>query len=551
MQLGFGGLFSHIAAADNTRMTASTHPPLVQRLLEPAAYPHPTQGIRLVETHISWVFLTGPFAYKVKKPVNFGFLDFTTLERRRGFCEAEVQISGRFAPDIYLGTVPITGSADEPRMDGQGRPIEWAVKLVQFDEAERLDNLFTAGRLTTVECERLGAEIARLEDSLAVADAASGWGTAARVRAAVTTMGTRLCAARPDATDRINRLERWITRALAAAEPTITARIAGGRVRECHGDLHLANIVLHRGRMLAFDAIEFSPELRWIDVASDVAFLAMDLQSRSRPDLAAHVVSSWMETANDHAAAAVLPIYEVYRAVVRAGVAALRGDRDGPPGSACAETDRYLDLAERLTHPERPRLYATCGVSGSGKTTLAADVIGGCTAVRLRSDVERKRLAGMQPTERPADAAHEQSLYGDAASRRVYDRLATVARGLLETGMSVVIDAACNRRWQREMLAATARDCGAPLVWLDFDMPAETVLARVAARAAAGADASDASIDVVRAQLAEREPITEAELVAAGAAEPPMHVRVTEREFGDPGFVGRLQVLAPRRPVTP
>jgi aminoglycoside phosphotransferase family enzyme/predicted kinase len=540
MRLGLGGLFSLIAAADNIRMTASTHPPLVQRLLEPAAYPHPTHGIRLVETHISWVFLTGPFAYKVKKPVDFGFLDFTTLERRRGFCEAEVQISGRFAPDIYLGTVPITGSADEPRMDGQGRPIEWAVKLVQFDEAERLDNLFTAGRLTTGECERLGAEIARVEESLAVADAASGWGTTAGVRAAVTTMGTRLCDARPDATERMTLLERWITRALAAAEPTITARIAGGRVRECHGDLHLANIVLHRGRMLAFDAIEFSPELRWIDVANDVAFLAMDLRARGRSDLAAHLVSGWMETANDHAAAAVLPIYEVYRAVVRAGVAALRGDRDGPSGSARAETDRYLDLAERLTHRERPRLFATCGVSGSGKTTLAADVIGGCNAVRLRSDVERKRLAGMQPTERPADAAHEQLLYGGAASRRVYERLATVARGLLGTGMSVVIDAACNRRWQREMLAAAARDCGAPLVWLDFDMPAETVLTRVAARAAAGADASDASIDVVRAQLAEREPITAAELVAAGAGEPPRRVWVTERELGDSGFVGRL-----------
>ena len=521
-------------------MTASTHPPLVQRLLEPAAYPHPTDGIRLVETHISWVFLTGPFAYKVKKPVDFGFLDFTTLERRRGFCEAEVQISGRFAPEIYLGAVPITGAADEPRVEGAGTPIEWAVKLVQFDEAERLDNLFAAGRLAAGDCERLGAEIARVEESLAVADASSGWGTAAQVRSAVATICARLRDARPDTADRIMELERWVTRGLDAAEPVIAARLVSGRVRECHGDLHLANIVLHGGRMMAFDAIEFSPELRWIDVASDVAFLAMDLRSRGRPDLAAHVVSSWMETASDHAAAAVLPIYEVYRAVVRAGVAALRGDRDMPVGSSRTETDRYLDLAERMTRRERPRLFATCGVSGSGKTTLAASLIGGCNAVRLRSDVERKRLAGMQPTERPADAAHEEALYGAAASRRVYERLAAVARGLLEAGMSVVIDAACNRRWQREILAATARDCGVAVVWLDFDMPAEAVLDRVATRAAAGTDASDASIDVVRAQLAEREPITEAELAVASAGEPPRRVRVTERELGDPGFPGRL-----------
>ena len=521
-------------------MTASIHPPLVQRLLEPAAYPHPTDGIRLVETHISWVFLTGPFAYKVKKPVDFGFLDFTTLERRHGFCEAEVRISGRFAPEIYITAVPITGSADEPRVEGAGPPIEWAVKLVQFDETERLDNLFAAGRLTAGDCERLGAAIARVEESLAVADAASGWGTAAQVRAAVATICGRLRDARPDTADRIMELERWVHRGLDAAEPVIAARLAGGRVRECHGDLHLANIVLHGGRMMAFDAIEFSPELRWIDVANDVAFLAMDLRSRGRPDLAAHVVSSWMETANDHAAAAVLPIYEVYRAVVRAGVAALGGDRDGPPGSARAETDRYLDLAERLTCRKQPRLFATCGVSGSGKTTLAADVIGARNAVRLRSDVERKRLAGMQPTERPTDAAHEETLYGEPASRRVYERLAAVAGTLLAAGTSVVIDAACNRRWQREMIAATARNRGVPLVWLDFDMPAEAVLARVAARAAAGTDASDASIDVVRAQLTEREPITEAELAAGGAGEPPRRVAVTERELRDSGFAGRL-----------
>jgi aminoglycoside phosphotransferase family enzyme/predicted kinase len=520
-------------------MSATTHPSLVKRLLEPAAYPHPTDRIRLVETHISWVFLTGPFAYKVKKPVNFGFLDFTTLERRRGFCADEVRISGRFAPEIYLGAVPITGTHDEPRVAGEGTPIEWAVKLVQFDEAERLDNLFEAGRLTAPDCEQLGAEIARIEESLAVADAASGWGTVESVRTAAATVCERLRESRPDVAARADAVEQWLAARLEAAGPCLESRRATGRVRECHGDLHLANLVRHHGRMVAFDAIEFNPSLRWIDVASDVAFLVMDLRARGRPDLAAYVTSAWMETADDHAAAVVLPIYEVYRALVRAGVAALRGDRDGPPGSACAEADQYLELAERLMRRERPRLFATCGVSGSGKTTLAADVIGVCNAVRLRSDVERKRLAGMQPTERPTDAAHERAMYGDAASQRVYERLAAVARTLLEAGVSVVIDAACNRRWQREILAAMARSCDVPLVWLDFDIPADAVLARVAARAAAGTDASDASLDVVRAQLAEREPITEAEIAAAAGA-PPTWVRVTERELADPAFITRL-----------
>lgn len=521
-------------------MMASLHPPLVRHLLEPAAYPHRTDGIRLVETHISWVFLTGPFAYKVKKPVNFGFLDFTTLERRRGFCADEVRISGRFAPDIYLGTVPIAGTHDAPRVAGDGTPIEWAVKLVQFDETERLDNLFAAGRLTAPDCEQLGAEIARIEESLAVAGCDSAWGTVESVRRATATMCARLRESRPDVAARVDAVERWLAARLEAAAPCLESRRAGGRVRECHGDLHLANLVRHHGRMVAFDAIEFDPSLRWIDVASDVAFLAMDLRSRNRPDLASHVTSAWMESADDHAAAAVLPMYEVYRALVRAGVAALRGDRDDPPGTAFAESERYLDLAERLAGPRRPRLYATCGISGSGKTTLSSRLVGACGAVRLRSDVERKRVLGMRPTERPRDAAHAAMLYGDTTTRQVYERLAKLADVLLAAGASVVIDACCNRRWQREIVAAAARRAGTPLVWLDCDVPVETAVARVTARGVAGTDASDASADVVRAQAADREPIAEAELVASAGVEPPRRVRVTERELAEPGFAARL-----------
>lgn len=519
-------------------MTSIDQPLLVRRLLDSAAYPHPTGTIRLVETHISWVFLTGPFAYKVKKPVDLGFLDFTTLDRRRGYCGDEVRISGRFAPEIYLGVVPITGSPDAPRVDGPGAAIEWAVKLVQFDEAERLDNLFTAGRLTAADCERLGAEIAHVEATLAIADAASGHGTAERVKEAADTICSRLRHALPEAADRTGRVEAWIAGRLHEARGAIAGRIAGGRVRECHGDLHLANIVLHGGRMMAFDAIEFSPELRWIDVASDVAFLVMDLRARGRPDLAAHVVSGWMEAADDHAAAEVLSIYQVYRAAVRAGVAAIRGDRGDPPGAARADTLRYLELAERLMQPTRPVLYATCGVSGSGKTTLATSIVGATEAVRLRSDVERKRLAGLAANDRPASPGR---LYDEQTTRRVYDRLGELARGLLANGMSVVIDAACIRRWQRDGLAAVAAAAAAPLVWLDFDQPADAVIARVAARAARGTDASDATPNVVRMQLAAREPIDEAELAAGPAGRLARRLHITDRELADPGFTARLK----------
>jgi predicted kinase len=249
-----------------------------------------------------------------------------------------------------------------------------------------------------------------------------------------------------------------------------------------------------------------------------------------------------MEAADDHDAAGVLPIYKVYRAIVRAAVAAIRfaqaaGDRAAQQ-AARAETDRYLELAERLTRPRRPVLYATSGISGSGKTTVAAAIVGGCEAVRLRSDVERKRLVGMAGTDRPQTAAHAQAIYDPATTSRVYDRLASISRTLLAAGSSVVVDAAANLRAQRDTIAAVAREAGAPLVWLDFDLPAEAVIARVAARQAAGTDASDATADVVRAQLASREPITAAELAATGA--PTRHVTITAADLIDPTFLSRL-----------
>lgn len=511
-------------------------PILVQRLLEPAAYPHPTRDIRLVETHISWVFLTGDYVYKVKKPCNLGFLDFSTLERRHECCREEVRLSGRFAPDLYLGIVPITGSPDAPRIGGGGDPIEWAVKMRQFDEAGRLDRMFAEGRLTADDCARLGTEIAHVDEGLAIADPVQPWGTADAFLATVAMNLEQLCRARPEAGDRVAALHAWVAREVSRLRPVIAARIAAGKVRECHGDLHLANIVLHEGRMMAFDGIEFNASLRWIDVANDVAFLAMDLDARGRPDLAAHVVSNWMEAADDHAAAAVLPVYMVYRAIVRAAVAAIRHGQANDTGDsetaehARTESDRYLALAARLMMPTQPALFVTSGVSGSGKTTVAGGIVGGCRAIRLRSDVERKRLAGMDATARPTDAAATASLYAATTTVRAYERLAALARDLLAAGRSVVVDAACNAARQREMFTAVARERDVPLVWLDFDIPPADLLARVAQRQADGRDASDATADVVRMQLESREPITAVELAGTPRAR---RLRITPRELED------------------
>lgn len=492
-------------------------PPLITGLLKPQAYPHPTGAIKLVETHISWVLLTGDYVYKLKKPVNLGFLDFSTVERRRACCTEEVRLNSRFAPELYLGNVPVTGTAQQPQLSGDGEPIEWAVKLRQFDEASQLDRLLEAGKLTAADCERLAAEIAAVEDRLAVADAEQPWGSPDLFLETVGLNLDQLVAARPAVAGRADRLRRWLHSEVDKRHNVLQGRRATGKVRECHGDLHLANIVMHEGRPLAFDGIEFNESLRWIDVASDIAFLVMDLHARGRADLASRVTSAWMEAANDHDAAAVFPLYTVYRAVVRAAVAAIRQQQaeqggDAPVARAMAtESDRYLDLAEQLAAPRPLRLFVTCGISGSGKTTVAGRVIDAEGAIRIRSDVERKRLAGLSPTERPADEVASGELYSETMTNRVYRQLAERAATLLDAGQTVVIDATCLKRSHRRVFTELATAKQVPLVWLACELSLEEAERRITARQAAGDDASDASVAIARNQYETAEPIAAAE----------------------------------------
>lgn len=515
--------------------------PLVQRLLSADAYPHAAAAIRLIETHISWVFLTGSYVYKVKKPVSLGFLDFSTLEQRRHFCEEEFRLNRRFAPGLYLGVVPIAGPPGVERIDGPGEPIEWAVRLRQFDDDCRLDRLLEAERLTAGDCRELARTVAAIQGRLEIAGPDTAWGTANTVRVAIDINLDQLRRHLPDRHGQIDRLSAWFDRQFASLAAVFDRRRAEGRVRQCHGDLHLANLVRLDGSMVPFDGIEFNDSLRWIDVAHDVAFLVMDLESRGRADLAAIVRSDWLEATGDHEAALLLPLFTVSRGLVRAAVAGIRGSQEGqsPEGlRSRAEAGRYLDLAERITTPAPPLLVAMCGVSGSGKTTLASSLALALGGVCIRSDVERKRLFGLEPMDRPSALADPGSLYTEEANRQTYDRLAAIARTLLASPITVVVDAACTRRWQRATLAEAARTAGVRLAWVAIDLDQATAVERVRRRQAAGTDASDASIEVVVAQFEHREPIAEDELRAdAGNA---TVVVLNADATADPGLVERL-----------
>ena len=362
-----------------------------------------------------------------------------------------------------------------------------------------------------------------MEDRLAVADAEQPWGSPDLFLETVGLNLDQLVAARPVVAARGDQLRQWFHGEVDRRRNVLQARRATGKVRECHGDLHLANIVMHKGRPLAFDGIEFNESLRWIDVASDIAFLVMDLHARGRADLASRVTSAWMEAANDHDAAVVFPLYTVYRAVVRAAVAAIRQQQaeqagDAPVVKAMAvESDRYLDLAEHLAAPRPPRLFVTSGISGSGKTTVSGQVIDACGAVRIRSDVERKRLAGLSPTERPADEVASGKLYSETMTNRVYRQLAERAATLLEAGQTVVIDATCLKRSHRRVFTELAAAKQVPLVWLACELSLEEAERRIAGRQAAGDDASDASVAIARNQYETAEPI-DADECAGGAA---------------------------------
>jgi len=493
-----------------------THSRLIQALTDRSVYEHPTTAITVLQTHISSVVLTGPYAYKIKKPVNLGFVDFSTLAQRHFFCQEELRLNRRFAPQLYLEVVAISGTPERPRLHGQGVPIEYAVKMVQFAQDALLSHLVAAGQLQTMHIDSLAREVSALHARIATADSVSGFGTpeviAHQVQETFQHLGDAL--ADPVRQAHARELEAWCQCTFATHRDVFVARKRAGFVRECHGDLHLGNMVLLDNTVVLFDCIEFSDTLRWIDVASDVAFLTMDLEDRGRPDLAHRFLNGYLEATGDYGLLIPLPLYLTYRALVRAKVAGIRlGQRDLPPDDTAHMQEAlgsYLDLAARYTRPARPRLFITHGVSGSGKTSGTQQLVEATGAIRLRSDVERKRLCGLAPLERSTGCG-DLALYTPAITQRTYAHLAQQAGRILAAGFSVVVDATFLTRAHRDAFRRLATQRGVPFAILAFRADAETLQRRVAQRSARADDASEADLAVLYGQLAALEPLTVAE----------------------------------------
>jgi aminoglycoside phosphotransferase family enzyme len=314
------------SASSPTRLEDSAA--LVKNLVRVGEFPGPTQDIRVVETHISWVLLTGAYAYKIKKPVNLGFLDFSTLEQRRHFCAEELRLNRRFAADLYLDVVDIGGTADRPVMDvTEGPVLEVAVRMRQFPDDALLSHQVVEDKISIADMVGLGVAVARLHADAPVADTDSEYGSPAAVVRPVEENFQTLEDALPDKEQRrrLEAIRDWTRAEARRAEPMILQRKRAGSVRECHGDLHLANLVHWQDRIVPFDCLEFDAALRWIDVISEVAFLFMDTLRAGRPDLAYAFLNRYLSESGDYAGIFLLPFYIVYRAMVRAKVQALTG----------------------------------------------------------------------------------------------------------------------------------------------------------------------------------------------------------------------------------
>ena len=491
---------------------------LIAALMHREAYDHPVDTIRLCETHISWVFLTGDFTYKIKKPVNFGFLDFSTLKKRQYYCEQEVRLNARLAPHLYLDTVPICGEATSPHINGQGLAIEYAVKMRQFDTNQEFDKLLANNKLTRAHINETAEVIANFHSSIAIADDDSAFGTPQAVQQPVLENFEQLHQSGDDwlsehqLDNPLAQIQDWSNTQYNQLETTFRERKKNGFVRECHGDLHLRNIVIYERRITPFDCIEFNPNLRWIDVMSELAFLLMDIDDHNRPDLSRQLLNRYLEITGDYAGLSVLRFYLVYRAMVRAKVGGLQRRQSGNENDSLnREISNYITLACRYSKPTKPKLIICHGLSASGKTYLSQLLLEQTDIIRLRSDVERKRIFAINDTTRDTSGINK-GIYNKQASQHVYEHLLSLASSMLNAGYSVIVDAAFLQKDQRQKFCQHASQYNVPFLILHSMVNQDIQLQRIHARQQQGLDASDANSTVLKHQLLNHEPLSKTEL---------------------------------------
>ncbi|MEZ6138161.1 MAG: AAA family ATPase [Pirellulaceae bacterium] len=494
---------------------------LIAALSNPNAYPQdPTSTIEQLDTHISLVFLTDNFAYKVKKCLRNSFLDYSSLEQRRHYCFEELRLDRRYAPDLYLDVVPIAYDGQTVQVEGAGPVIEYAVKMRRFDGQQLLNACLQRDTVSDADIQALATTLATFHTTAQQAGVNVPYGTPASIyqdaidnfdalEEAPVSLGL---------SERLGELRQWTEREYLGLAPVLAQRKTLGAIRECHGDLHTGNLVRWRQHWTPFDGIEFNERFRFIDVMSDAGFLGMDLIAKHHSRLSNLFINCYLEETGDYAALQVLRWYMVYRALVRAKVALMRFMQAGSDVELAtvtsAELKHLLATAQRIARNRTRRLWITHGPSGSGKSTGALRWVQDVGAIRIRSDVERKRLLGQQATYRPLDSQLSQ-VYSTEMTHDVYRRLADLASSVLKAGYSPIVDATFLEKKHRDAFVELAAAHAVEMQILDFQAPESVLRARIESRIAIGTDASDAGLTVLEHQLKSAEPLCEQELAIA------------------------------------
>ncbi|MBE9122177.1 AAA family ATPase [Tychonema sp. LEGE 07199] len=495
-------------------------PPLIQQMLQPGFYPHSvTEPVQLIQTHASFVLLTGDYTYKIKKPVNFGFMDYSTLEKRQHFCTQELLMNRRTAPEIYLEVLSIVQRgdlfefvSDSAEINPAELAVEYALKMREFPQESLFLSLLERGQLSEQLMVELGREVAKFHSTAITNSYIRTFGEVSQIRTAIDNnyLISQKYIGGPQTQTQYQETKDYTDAFFAENPELFERRIANNKIRECHGDLHLRNITLWQDKILLFDCIEFNEPFRFVDVMYDVAFTVMDLESRGRRDLGNVFLNTYIEQTGDWEGLQVLPLYLSRQAYVRAKVTSLMLDDASVSTAQKAEISQtaahYYKQAWEYTKLRRGKLTLMSGLSGSGKSTVARYLARRTGAIQIRSDAVRKHLGGIPLNERGG-----QDLYSDEMTAQTYGRLLELGIILAERGWDVILDAKFDRQNLRTDAINLAQSHG--LSWQIIYCTAPIAVLRERLQQRRG-DIADATAELLISQQAEAEPFTEFEQIS-------------------------------------
>ena len=503
---------------------------ILKSLLKPDAYPEAVTGVELVQTHVSYIFLTDRYAYKIKKPVDFGFLNFSTIDRRRFYCNEEVRLNRRLCPDIYEGVVELRETLSGAAFHGSGSIIDYAVKMKRLPADRMLDKLVEAGSVTPASMRKVSSVIAEFHRTALMSPAIAEYGRLERIMFNWQENFEQMVPFEILTLPAHERelIRSWVETFAAEHENVFQQRVDDGFIRECDGDIHLENICLDDGAVHIFDCIEFNERFRCCDTAADIAFLLMDLDYHGRHDLSDDVIDEYMARTGDHGLVSLIDFYKIYRAIVRGKVESFRLNDSGinPDDQALARMRaiRYFRLVLGYIERRRlkPALFITCGLMGSGKSMLTAQLSFELGIASFNSDETRKQIMGLPPGT-PARDTFGEGLYDPQSTEATYAELLRRAENQLQQGSSVIIDASFMHKSQRTPFAGLAERLAVPFIILHVACSETENRRRLQERETSGKSVSDGRLELLPLQTADFETPDEAEgtIIPLSSSAPP------------------------------